>query len=371
MPERRFRFSFRFRPAALVVVVLSFAAAILLAAARSHDLENQRKAQAAQLDAGPLVQVATARAGNAARHITFPGEAVPFQSVTLYAKVSGYLREVDVDKGDHVDAGQVLARIESPETDQQYNHARADLENKQRIAKRSRELADRHFLASQAAEQAETDVRTAQADVASLGTLKSYEILRAPFAGTVTARYADEGALIQNAETNQTSSLPVVTVADTKRLRVYCYVEQGDAPYVRAGDLAEVRDATHPERAMKARVNRVSGELDPKSRTLLTEIDVDGGMLVPGSFVNVSLEIPASGAVEVPASALLVRGQKTYVAVVDGNSRVDLRQVTLAGTDGAIARIAAGIRPGERVALDLASDVAAGAKVRPVAVPSP
>ncbi len=362
-PKRRLT---RFHLSALAVVGASFVGSFFLVSTRQGDIERQAKVLSAEFKAGPLVEVATAQPGGTSRTITLPGEAVPYQSVTIYAKVSGYLRRIAVDKGDSVTAGQVLARIESPETDQQYNRALADLENKRRIATRARDLAERNFLSPQAAEQAETDVRTAEADVASLATIKSYEILRAPFDGTVTARYADEGALIQNAETNQTSALPIVTVADMKRLRVYCYVEQGDAPYVHVGTPAVVKDASHAERAVRAKVARVSGELDPKSRTLLTEIDIASDQaILPGSFVNVTLDIPASGYVEVPAGALLTRTRGSYVAVVRGDNRIEMRPVKVAGTDGVNVRIAEGVKANERVALNLGSDVSDGSRVRP------
>ncbi len=362
-PKRHFT---RFHLSALAVVGVSFVGSFFLVSTRQGHIEQEGKTLSAEFEAGPRVETAVVQPAADSRSITLPGEALPYQSVTLYAKVSGYLRHIYVDKGDPVSPGQVLARIESPETDQQYNRAMADLENKRRIAKRSRELVAQHFLSPQAAEQAETDVSTAEADVGSLATIKSYEIIKAPFSGSITARYADEGALIQNAENSQTSALPVVTVVDTRQLRVYCYVEQGDAPYVHVGTAAVVKDSSHPERAVQAKVTRISGELDPKTRTLLTEIDIPGNQsILPGSFVNVSLQIPTAGYVEVPAASLVVRGQGTYIPVIHADHRIEFRAVNVAGTDGVNVQIAEGLKANERVALNLGNEIADGSKVRP------
>ena len=186
--------------------------------------------------AGPRVLVARVKRAPAERTITLIGEANPFATATLYAKVSGYLKEIKIDKGDHVEQNQLLAVIESPETDHQYQSAAADARNKQVNAQRAAALVKRQMISQQDADQASTEAQMAAANVAMLGTLKGYEILRAPFAGTVTSRYADPGALLQSAA----NSLPLVTVAQTALLRVYVYPDQGDAVFVHAGTPAEI-----------------------------------------------------------------------------------------------------------------------------------
>ena len=153
-----------------------------------------------------------------------------------------------VDKGDRVEAGQIVAQIESPEIDQQYAAAVTDLEHKKRNLERSRDLLSRGNTTQVAMLQFETDARVAEAVVAGLSTMKGYQIIRAPFGGRVTARFTDPGALITNAQTNQVSSQPVMTISDDSRLRVYAYVQQQDVPFVHVGDTAEVVDASDPER---------------------------------------------------------------------------------------------------------------------------
>ena len=329
------------------------------------------KARAVAAEAGPTVQVATAVRGPAIRKLTVVGEALPYKSTTLYAKVSGYLTRISVDVGDRVKAGQFIAEIQSPEIDLQIATLRASLENKRRLLQRTQELAQQGFYSKQALDNAETDVEMAQSQLAELRTLSGYRVLYAPFAGVVTARYADPGALVTNASANQTAALPLVTVSDTNRLRVTVYVEQSEAPNVKPGLPAEIVDAASPQRKLKGAVTRASGELDPRTRTLLTEVDIDNsdGALVSGSFVNVNLFIPAVSYLEVPASALVSRDKKSLVALLTPEKTVRLQPIEVASTDGKVLRIASGVNEGDRVVLNLPVSLVDGARVNPIPAP--
>jgi len=207
--------------------------------------------------------------------------------------------------------------------------------------------------------------------VAGIKALTSYKVLTAPFAGIVTARYADLGALVTNATSNQSSALPVVTVADPSRLRVTVYVDQAEAPNVHVGTQAEVVDASNPSRVGVGKVARVAGELDTRTRTQLTEVDFDNGKgeFIPGSFVNVNLLLPTRSYVEVPAPALIMREGKRMVAVIGPDSRVKFTPINVAGTDGKVIRVESGLDENVRVALNLPNTVADGAKVSPAAPP--
>ncbi|HMC19565.1 MAG TPA: efflux RND transporter periplasmic adaptor subunit, partial [Gemmatimonadales bacterium] len=318
--------------------------------------------------AGPHVRVVRVTAPQGVQTLTLLGEARPYAAVTLYAKVSGYLRQILVDKGDAVGAGQVLAVIESPELDQQYEATLADARNKRVNADRFRALAKSNASSAQEAERYETDAAVAEANLKAIETLKSYEVIRAPFTGRVTARYADPGALVQNATNAQTGALPVLTVSETGRLRVYAYVDQQDAPLVGVGTPAEITVPDRPEVRLASRVTRVSGLLDPRTRTLLAEVDLEnqGGGIFPGSYVTVKLAAKTRGYPELPAGALIVRGDTTFVAVVDSADHVAFRRVVVARDDGESAQIAGGVVPGDRVALNLGESVAEGARVQPV-----
>lgn len=358
----------RFHVAGIVVVAIATVAVFLFWRAQGTGLEQARAARLSALAAGPRVQVVSVTTGPSERTITLLADVRPFATAILYAKVSGYLKSVNVDKGDTVKEGQVLAEIESAETDQQYHSAVADLENKRRLASRNRELLARGTVAPQTAEQSDTNERMAAALVAALGARRSYEVLRAPFGGTVTARFADPGALVQNAETSQTNALPVVTISDSSKLRVSVYVAQPDVPFIRIGDPVEVVDASNPERKVTAVISRTSGMLDPQTRTLLVEVDVDNtkNFLVPGSFAYVTLHAPIQSLPRISVNGLVIRGSAQTVAVVGNDGRVQLRPVRVATTDGNIVDIAEGLTVGERIALNLPDEVVDGGRVQPV-----
>jgi RND family efflux transporter MFP subunit len=356
----------------LVLVLGAAAGGLLLwqSKASSRAAAVRIEAQAARL--GPRVEIVPVAAGASTRDVRLLGDVHPFATVTLYGKVSGYLTSITVDKGDTVKAGQIIAVIASDETDRQYDSALADLANKRRLAARSHALEAQQFASREAMQTADTNLRMAEETVSEDATLRSYETLRAPFAGTVTARFVDPGALIQNSETNQTSNQPIVTIADARRLRVYVHVDQRDAPFLHVGDAALIADAANPARRIAARVARTSGALDPATRTLLVEMDLDNasGFLLPGSFVDVTLKLPTEAYPQVPAGALVLRGARPYLAAIGADDRVHFEPIRIASTDGSTVDIAEGAKVGERVALNLPSTLAEGAKLQPVAARS-
>jgi len=352
--------------AAAVVV----AAVSLLFVSRSSQAKSEAASRQAAIQSGPRVRVLRAGRSPGERQLKLEGEARPFASVTLYAKVSGYLRELRVDRGDAVEANQVLAVIESPELDRQYEGALADARNKQAMSKRTTALMPSGVVSTQEADVARTNAEMAQAAVEALKSQKSYETLRAPFRGTVTARYADPGALVQNATSSQTSALPVLTISQIDRLRVYVYLDQRAAASVKIGDPAEIRAPEHPDLVRKGTVTRLSRELDLKSKTMLSEIHLDNAdhAILPGGFVSVSLRLSTPQWIEIPVEALIFRGTEPYVAVVDAEKRVKYRPVKLADQDGQKAQLVAGLSEGELVALNLGESIAEGQKIQPVPV---
>jgi membrane fusion protein (multidrug efflux system) len=359
----------------LVGVLLFFAClglAYRLWTSKTRSLNQESQERAASLQSGPRVAVVTVTESPGQRVVTLLGEARPYLATTLYAKVGGYLRTISVDKGDRVQANQVVAEIESPELDHQYQAAVADARNKRLDAERAKVLVKRDMISQQEADTTEAGAAVAEANVKALASQKSYEILRAPFAGRIVARYADPGALVQNAATSQTSALPVVTVAQTDRLRVYVYPDQSDAHFIRVGDAAEIGLPERPEVHLHARVTRLSGELDAKTRTMLTEIDFDnqGEVILPGSFVRVSLRVrgPHSGALEIPSEALIMRGDKAFVAIVNPDQTILHRPVVIGLDEGARVRIVSGLSKGERIALNVGDSLRDGSSVEPVPV---
>jgi RND family efflux transporter MFP subunit len=349
------------------VVVAAVVAVGYFHLSRSQDVAAAREARANVVDRGPRVEVVAAAQGPSERTITMLADVRANTTAIMYAKVSGYMKAVLVDRGDRVQTGQVIAEIESPEIDQQYYAAVTDLEHKRRNLARSQELLAKGNTTQVAMLQFETDARVAEANVKGLETMKGYQTLRAPFAGRVTARYVDPGTLITNAQTNYVSALPIMTISDDSRLRVYCYVQQQDVPFINVGDTADIVDASNPERRMQAKVSRMTGELETRTRTMQIEINIDNteGFLVAGSFANVTLHIPIKSYPQIPVSGLLVKGNDSFVAMVE-NDTLRYKPIRIQTTDGNTVTVAEGIRQGDRVAINLPDEITDGAKVQPI-----
>ncbi len=356
---------------AFVLVAVASAAVWWFWQNKQNHLADEARARAAQLDVGPTVVMGQSVRGSASRKINLTGELRPFKATTLYSKVGGYLSKITVEVGDRVRSGQLIAEVQNPELESEYKSTVSEMENRERQAQRTRDLAAKGFFSQQALDNADTEVRTSRGRVDTLRSQMAYRSLYAPYAGVVTGRYVDPGALITNAANNQTSSQPVVTIADPSTLRVSVYAEQVDARFVHPGIDAEIIDTANPTQRIKAKVSRVAGELDPRTRTLLAEVDFDnrGATFIPGSFVNVALMVPQTSYIEVPASALVVRDRKNFVAVLEADNHIKLTPIEIAGTDGAAVKIASGIGEGVRVVLSLPNTVPDGAKVNPATPP--
>jgi len=361
------------------LVYLAGLAALVLVAFGVITLDARRKSQA-QADAqvreetvrrGPRVRLADVKRSSGVRHLVLQGEARPYAEVTLYAKVAGYLRDLRVDKGDRVKANQVLATVIAPELDAQYLAAEADARNKRVNAKRLTALAPSGVVSAQELEQGQTAADVAEATQAALANQRDYRVIRAPFSGVVTARFADPGTLIQSAANAQSGAVPIVSIAKGDTLRVYVYLDQASASFVRVGDVATIRVPERPGWSREAKVTRSAGALSPRTRTMQTEVDIENadGAILPGSYVDVALDVKVPALLEIPAEGLVMRGEKTTVAVVDGENRVHYRPVVVADDDGQLVRLVSGVKQGERVALNLGSDTSDGSPVQVVEAP--
>ena len=333
---------------------------------KKYKIDLERAKRDAEIGEGLHILAGAARLSPTEQIINVPGDARPYATATIYAKLSGYLKEINVDKGDKVKAGDTIAVIESPETTMDYEGALADAKNKQTIAKRMKTLQARKLISDQEAEQAFSDADVAQARVESLKALKGYETVLAPFAGKITARYADPGALVQNAASSQTSALPLVLLSQTDRLRIYVYLDQKSAAFVQNGDLAEITLTERPEVKVSAPITRISGELDVRTRTMLVEIDVDNAseVIVPNSFVQVQIKLKKTALVEIPMEALVSRDDKSFVAIIEKDDTIKFREVRIGDNDGIHCQIIGGLAVGEPVALNVGNNVIDGQHVK-------
>jgi len=335
---------------------------------KTSSVKAESVQRAKELKQGPVVKIATAHYGSGGKELVLIGEARPYQSATLYSKISGYLGKINVDKGEKVTENEELAYIDNPEIDQQYNSAVADLENKKKIVERDKDLLAKKFISQEDADLSQTNADMAAASVRSLEEQKQYQYLRAPFSGTITARYVDPGALIQNADNAQTSAQPVVTLADLSRLRIYAYVEQRDAANLKTGDSVEITLTERPDVHVKAAITRMAGELDEHTRMMLCEVDIENkdNIIVPGSYVQVHIKLPIQDQAKsliIPSVALIINKGKTLVATVDKDSVLHFKEITVLRNTGEVMCVK-GIEEGNRVALSVGESFLDGQKVR-------
>jgi len=339
-----------------------------LLAHKHFDLSHEARARQEALAAGPLVRVHQVSLSGPTQDLVLQGEALPQSSVILYAKLSGYLRTISVDKGDRVRAGQTLAVIESLETDRDYQSLQADAENKRQNARRAEALGAQQLLSARDVEQAQADARIADAKLASQAVQRGYQVVKAPFDGTITARFADPGALMQNAANSQSSALPLVTLAKVDRLKVTLYLDQRYAALLHQGDAVNLASPDRPGEAIPARVTRLSGQLDSRTRMMLAEAEVDNrdGRIVPGSFLQVKIALKTPQHLEIPVEGLIVRGDKTFAAVVDATRHLALRPITVGEESGQRLPVLSGLKAGETIVLNLGDAAQEGSVVRPL-----
>ncbi len=242
----------------LLVVIGSVAMAATLIWKQQASFDHEEKVRKNALADGRKVRVVRAEKCRQLRPVELVGEAHPYATVTLYAKISGYIQEIKVDKGDQVENGQLIAIIDSPELHRQHEGALADANNKRLDAQRYEQLLKSGSVSQQSADTMATTAKVAEETAAYLGVQKGYEMVRAPFSGTVSARYVDPGALVQSATSAQTTALPIVTLSELDLLRVYVYPDQKTASLVKIGDRVEISDPNKPDTKFPASVTRTS-----------------------------------------------------------------------------------------------------------------
>jgi RND family efflux transporter MFP subunit len=360
------------RPTALYVgaVIIIVGAVIvlgLLTFSKKNKIEMETVHRADVAAAGPFIRTVSPTRSDAQTSITLEGDALPYASTTLYAKIGGYLHSISVDKGDEVKQGQSLATIESPETDQQYTSALADFENKTRISDRNQQLLKKQLIAPETAEQSATDAQIAKQTLAVDKTNKGYEIITAPFSGRITGRFVDPGALIQNAVNQETTTQPLVSLAQVDRLRVDVYIDQRYASFVHVGDPVEISLPERPGFLIKASVTRYTGELDPQTRMQLVEIEVPNAdrKIVPWSTVNVKLSVSLPAQIEIPSEALIVRKDKFFVPVVDADDKVSFHEVHIGNNNGKTIEILDGLQGNEKIGVNIGNGIVEGEHVQP------
>ncbi|MBN8846961.1 MULTISPECIES: efflux RND transporter periplasmic adaptor subunit [unclassified Sphingomonas] len=361
------------------IVAALVAAGVVAAGAftRSHDVDAATRISDAQ--SIPTVHLIAAKGGAASSALELPGTMQAWNAAKLYARVSGYVRGWSKDIGATVGAGTPLGTIDTPELDQQIVEARAALASARAHAGLARSTAVRwnDLLTTASVSKQEADekngdlavkvaaVREAQAALGRLEAMKSFAVVRAPFAGVVTARNADIGDLVGPGSGG--TQQPMFAVADTRRIRVYISVPQSYSAAVKPGMAAALSVPAFPGRSFPAHVTGMSGAVDAQTGAFQVELQADnpGDLLKPGGFAQVSFDLPGqAGGVEVPSSVLLFRSAGSEVATVDPNGRIRLRRVQIGLDKGQTVQILSGLRAGERIVDNPPDSLAEGELVR-------
>jgi RND family efflux transporter MFP subunit len=344
---------------------------------RSRQQAEARLQETAYHSAVPSVNVTSPKVSSVAEEIALPGNTQAYNDTPIYARASGYLKNWYADIGARVRAGDLLADIEVPELDQQLHQAEADLATAQaslELAKvtntRWQELLAHRVIAPQEADQVKSDLgvkqatyTAAEANVRRLQEMQKYERVVAPFDGVVTARSVDIGSLVDTA--TGAGAHELFHLAAVQKLRVYVAVPEIYADGIRDGAEVTITQTSSAAHAFKGAIVRNSNAIDPTSRTLNVEVDVDNadGRLLPGSYVFVHLKLPAeANAVSIPSNALLFRNEGLRAAkVVDG--RVALTPITIGHDFGSTVEVTSGLSPKDVIVLDPSDSLADGAKV--------
>ncbi len=360
----------------LVVIVVTIALAGFGILSRKHS--DAVLAQRTDELAPPTVITAPPRPGAPVDSFMLPGNVTAWTDSPIYARTSGYLTHWYYDIGARVKKGALLAQISTPEVDQQLRQAEGDLATAEANANNARIQAERYtgLVKSNAVSRQDTDtfvnqaastaaqVRSAQANLQRLRELQSFEKIYAPFDGVVTARTIDIGQLIDPGAGKELFHLQAI-----QTLRVYANVPQFYTQTIRRGAKIDLTFAEHPGKTFQGTLVRTAEAIDPNSRTLLVEIDVNNraGELMPGSLAQVHFKAPPAGPTFIlPVSAIIFRREGLQVGTVTNGNIAHLVRVTISEDDGASVQIINGLSASDKVIQDPPDSLIEGEKVRVV-----
>jgi RND family efflux transporter MFP subunit len=368
------------------------ASGLTLGSWKDYSLKHQVTATAREEhDFVPSLRVATVESNAGSVSVTLPGTTAAFAAANIYARATGYIAKRNVDIGDRVKAGDLLAELAVPELDHQISQNEATLDQLKSAlqqARANRDLAqvtwnrdaplvqkgwftpqqgdtDRLTLDSRAAA-----VAVAEANVAAQEDLlkvlrqnRDYALVVAPFDGVITQRNVDVGSLVQG---NEATGTFMFEVMQDNVIRVWVYVPQDSAFGVAPGVDAVIRVPELPDRAFSGQVTRIADALQSGTRTLLTEIDIRNpdGALAPGIYCSVELHIPRkSPSLLVPADAIIFNRNGIQVAVAN-NGKAEIHKVEVKRDLGTQVEVDSGIKAGDQVILNPPVTLADGNRVR-------
>ena len=375
--------------------------------------ERKAQAQVSLTEEVPAVAAAKATVQDLSRKVVLTAEFIPFQEVDVMAKVSGYVKEIRVDVGDHVRLGQTLATIEIPEMQDDIARAQATIEQAeaevagardevhraesshdiahlsyQRLAgvvkerpglvaqqeiddAHSRDLVAEAQLAGANSKLAAAlqKVSVTRAELARVKTMLAYTEVTAPFAGVITKRYANTGSMIQAGTASQTQAMPVVRLSENSLLRLILPVPESDVSLVRVGQGLTVRVPTL-NRSFPGKVARFSDRVQLSTRTMDTEVDVANPSftLIPGMYAEVDFTTESRNrALTVPVAAVdLTGGSETAgkVLAISSDDVLEVRNVSLGLQTEDVFEVLSGLQEGDLVVTGNRASLHAGQHVR-------
>ena len=359
-----------------LVIVLLISAALATFGILSRVHQDRVLARTTRQVAAPAVIALPAKAGTPTDTFALPGNVTAYTDSPIYARTSGYLTRWYYDIGAHVKKGALLAEISTPELDKQVIQAEADLGTAEANAKNAHAQAQRYqgLVQSNAVSQQDTEtftnqasatasaVKSAEANLARLKELQSFEKIYAPFDGVVTARSIDTGQLIDTGAAKELFHMQALNV-----LRVYTNVPQMYTTTLKRGSKIDLSFPEYPGRTFQGTLVRTADAIDPASRTLLVEIDVDNrkGELLPGALAQVHFKTPAIQTFIIPVSAIIFRREGTQVGVLGSNNVAHVVPVTIGQDDGKTVQIVNGLNPGDLVIQDPPDSLIDGESVSP------
>jgi membrane fusion protein (multidrug efflux system) len=382
-------------PRRRVIIGVTFLAAVLSAALVAgitpRIAQGKRLAASVAIVTAAIPSVSFVTVSRAAPNATvdLPGTLQPLLTTALYARTPGFIRRTLVDIGARVRAGELLAEIDAPDLDQQVAQgrgivsqnraalqlARTQLTRWQALSGEGAVTVDELDIKVAAFNMATANLTSAEADLRRLLQLQAYERVVAPFAGVITQRNVDPGALVGTAggasaalstgSGSPTGSLFQIARVDT--LRVFLSVPEEYATSLAIGAAAIVTVPQLPGDTLRGRVTRTSRSVDPVARTLLTEVDVanKSGAYVPGMYAQAQLRISqVDMPLNVPATALVIRAGPPQVIVVRADSTVQYQTVQIGRDHGAWVEVTGGLADGTRIVINPAENLRSGTRVR-------
>ena len=373
---------------AAVILVLCF---VLVSVVRYFHAHGVAEAGEKVYSQPPPVDVVIAKAATVGQDLVLPGETAAWYETTIYARVNGYVASWKVDIGDQVKKGQVLAIIETPELDAELAAAKAQLQASQAqvgvrkaeaafskttnerwrdapkgvVSEQERESKRADYESSEARlYAANAQVALDQSKVDQYIALTEFRQVKAPFDGTITERKIDVGNLVTAGSGSTTTSL--YHMAQTDPLRIFVDVPQSaSGELMKAGVPAEIHATGAMGGVFSGKIARSAESLNSQARTMRVEVDMPNAKhsLVPGMYVNVAFQLPTRGTVEVPAAALIFRSSSTQVAEVESNGKIKFNDVTIARDNGSLVELASGAQQGDRLVLNISSQIASGQTV--------